>query len=94
MTKTKTEKQRENDAKISDAVATLTQLSSSNLTSSHTRKVIVGAIATLGDIRQDAMVRAATAIEALEDLAQDPSMPSYTRVGLWTVLSKLEAIRG
>ncbi len=38
-------------------------------------------------------VRAAKAISVLDDITQDPNMPSYVRVTLWQAVSKLEGIR-
>ncbi|MFP3401313.1 MAG: UPF0147 family protein, partial [Nitrososphaeria archaeon] len=37
--------------------------------------------------------RAANAIAALEEIAQDPNVPSYARVTLWNAFSYLERIR-
>ena len=38
-------------------------------------------------------VRAANAISMLDDVTQDPNMPSHVRVTLWQAVSKLESIR-
>ncbi len=38
-------------------------------------------------------VRAANAISMLDDITQDPNIPSYVRVTLWQAVSKLESIR-
>jgi len=38
-------------------------------------------------------VRASNAIAILDDISQDPNMPQYTRVKLWSVASLLEAIK-
>ena len=38
-------------------------------------------------------VRAANAISLLDDITQDPNMPSYVRVTLWQAVSTLEGIR-
>ncbi|TLX81838.1 MAG: hypothetical protein E6K98_06655, partial [Thaumarchaeota archaeon] len=35
----------------------------------------------------------ANAISALDDITQDPNMPSYVRVTLWQAVSALERIR-
>ncbi|MDG7024658.1 MAG: UPF0147 family protein [Nitrososphaerota archaeon] len=91
--KTKAERRRENDERLSDAVAVLQQLAGSNLTPPDARKVIGNSIATLKEVKQDATVRAANAVSMLEQLSENPNIPSYTRVGLWTALSKLETIR-
>jgi uncharacterized protein (UPF0147 family) len=38
-------------------------------------------------------VRAANATSMLDDITQDPNMPSFVRVSLWQTVSKLESIR-
>jgi hypothetical protein len=38
-------------------------------------------------------VRASNAISTLDDITQDPNMPSYVRVTLWQAVSALERIR-
>jgi len=38
-------------------------------------------------------VRAANTISLLDDVTQDPNMPSYVRTQLWQAVSKLESIR-
>ena len=91
--RTKAEKGRENDERLSDAVAVLQQLMGSNLTPPDARKVIGNSITALKDTKQDATVRAVNAVSMLEQLSENPKIPSYTRVGLWTALSRLETIR-
>jgi hypothetical protein len=38
-------------------------------------------------------VRASNAIAILDEISQDPNMPQYTRVKLWSVAGLLEAIK-
>ena len=38
-------------------------------------------------------VRAANAISSLDDITQDPNVPSFVRTSLWQVVSVLESIR-
>ena len=38
-------------------------------------------------------VRAANLIGTLDDITQDPNIPSYIRTSLWQVVSVLESIR-
>ena len=38
-------------------------------------------------------VRAANTISLLDDVTQDPNLPSYVRTSLWQVVSILESIR-
>ena len=38
-------------------------------------------------------VRAANAISSLDDITQDPNVPSFVRTALWQAVSVLESIR-
>jgi len=38
-------------------------------------------------------VRAANAIGILEEISQDPNMPSHTRTAIWNIVSILETVR-
>ena len=38
-------------------------------------------------------VRAANTISLLDDVTQDPNVPSYVRTSLWQAVSTLESIR-
>ena len=38
-------------------------------------------------------VRASNTISLLDDVTQDPNLPSYVRTSLWQVVSILESIR-
>ena len=57
------------------------------------KKNITDLIAELGNEEYSLSVRAANAISMLDDITQDPNMPSYVRVTLWQAVSKLEGIR-
>ena len=47
----------------------------------------------LQDSKLSVAVRAANAISMLDEVAQDPNMPSFARVTLWSAVSELESIR-
>jgi uncharacterized protein (UPF0147 family) len=38
-------------------------------------------------------VRAANAVSILEEVVQDPNLPSFSRVNIWAAVSQLEAIK-
>ncbi len=90
---TKLKKQQENDAKLAKASVSLQQIADSNITPRNIRKIVKDSIAMLQDARQSMAVRAANAISLLDDVAQDPNMPSFARVTLWSAVSELESIR-
>jgi uncharacterized protein (UPF0147 family) len=47
----------------------------------------------LKDKRMSIGVRAANAMSVLEEVSQDPNVPSFARVTLWNAVSVLEGIR-
>ncbi len=90
---TKLKKQQENDAKLAKASVSLQQIADSNNTPRNIRKIVKDSVNMLQDTRQSMAVRAANAISLLDDVAQDPNMPSFARVTLWSAVSELESIR-
>ena len=89
----KIKKQQENDAKIAKATASLTQIADSSITPRNIRKIVKDSIMMLQDKKQSLAVRAANAISLLDEVGQDPNMPSFARVTLWSAVSELESIR-
>jgi len=89
----KLKKQEENNAKLAKATVSLNQIVDSNVTPRNIRKIIKDSILMLQDQKQSMAVRAANAISLLDEVAQDPNMPSFARVTLWSAVSELESIR-
>lgn len=75
------------------AMETLTQIADNNTTPKMIKKSITDLIGSLNDTEYSLSVRAANAISVLDDITQDPNMPSYVRTQLWQAVSKLESIR-
>lgn len=86
-------KQKENEQRLAKAVETLNQVADSVTTPRNIRKTVKDIVISLQDEKLDMSVRAANAISTLDDLSQDPNMPSYVRVTLWQAVSTLESIR-
>ena len=89
----KLKRQQENDAKLAKASLSLQQIADSNITPRNIRKIVKDSITMLQDVKQSMAVRAANAISLLDEVAQDPNMPSFARVTLWSAVSELESIR-
>ena len=88
------EKKRiENEEKVQKALATLSQVVESNITPRNIRKVVKDAINMLNDAKTSIGVRAANSISILEEVSQDPNMPSFSRVTIWSAVSTLESVR-
>jgi len=83
----------QNKESMKEAIETLNQITSSNSTPKTIKKSITDLIVDLNNEEYSLSVRAANTISLLDDLTQDPNMPSYVRTQLWQAVSKLESIR-
>ncbi len=85
--------EQENKESMKEAIDTLNQIVASSSTPKTVKKSISDLIKDLSDEEYALSVRAANAISVLDDITQDPNMPSYVRTQLWQAVSKLEGIR-
>ena len=83
----------QNKESMKGAIETLNQIASNNSTPKTIRKSISDLIEDLNKEEYSLSVRAANTISLLDDVTQDPNMPSYVRTQLWQAVSKLESIR-
>ena len=83
----------QNKESMKEAVETLNQIASNNSTPKTIKKSISDLIVDLNKEEHSLSVRAANTISLLDDVTQDPNMPSYVRTQLWQAVSKLESIR-
>lgn len=83
----------QNKESMKEAIETLNQITSSNSTPKTIKKSITDLILDLNNEEYSLSVRAANTISLLDDVTQDPNMPSYVRTQLWQAVSKLESIR-
>jgi uncharacterized protein (UPF0147 family) len=86
-------RKKENQEKLEKAIATLQQVAESTITPRNIRKLVRDAIAMLQDEKTSIAVRAANAISLLDEISQDPNMPSFSRVTIWSAVSTLESIK-
>lgn len=84
---------KQNIESMKDAVETLNQIIKNNTTPKMIKKSITGLIDDLNSEEYSLSVRAANTISLLDDVTQDPNLPSYVRTQLWQAVSKLESIR-
>jgi uncharacterized protein (UPF0147 family) len=82
-----------NNAAMDDAISILGQVTANPSTPKTIKKNMTGLITDLKNSEHSLSVRAANAIGALDDITQDPNMPSFVRTTLWQAVSKLESIR-
>ena len=86
-------KKDENQELLNRALAILKSVSDNQGTPRNIRKSIADILVTLKDDSSSIGVRAANAISMLDDVSQDPNMPSFSRVTIWSAVSTLESIR-
>jgi len=87
------DKKAQNQKSFENALQTLTQVASNPTTPKNIKKNLTDLVAALKGNEDSMSVRAANAISQLDDITQDPNMPSYVRVTLWQAVSALENIR-
>ncbi len=86
-------KQEEHMQKVNQAMAILNRVAEDNTTPRNIRRTAKQASDLMLDESLSLAVRAANAIDLLDEISQDPNMPMYTRTRLWNVISVLEGIR-
>jgi hypothetical protein len=84
---------KENQESMKEAIDTLNQIVASSTTPKTVKKSISELIIELKNDEFALAVRAANTISLLDDVTQDPNLPSYVRTQLWQAVSKLESIR-
>jgi len=84
---------KENQESMKEAIDTLNQIVASSTTPKTVKKSISELIIELKNDGFALAVRAANTISLLDDVTQDPNLPSYVRTQLWQAVSKLESIR-
>ena len=82
-----------NEQSMESAIQTLNQLATSHSTTKNFKKTISYLITGLNSTEYSISVRAAKAISSLDDITQDPNVPSFVRTSLWQAVSVLESIR-
>lgn len=85
--------EKQNKESMKEAIETLQQIATNGSTPKTIKKSITDLITDLNNEEYSLSVRAANTISLLDDVTQDPNMPSYVRTQLWQAVSKLESIR-
>ena len=85
--------EKQNKETMKESIETLNQIASNPSTPKTIKKTISDLVVDLNSDEYALSVRAANAISMLDDITQDPNMPSYVRTQLWQAVSKLEGIR-
>ena len=86
-------KLKEYEERIKQAMVVLGEVSEDTTTPRNIRRAAKESMDSLQDAKLTPAVRASNAISILDEILQDPNMPSYTRVKLLNVIATLEAIK-
>jgi len=78
---------------LNNSTSTLNQIATNPSTPKNIRKNIADIVEQLKSNEYSISVRAANTISLLDDVTQDPNLPSYVRTSLWQAVSTLESIR-
>jgi len=93
MNGTMVEKKNQNTDTLNTAIHTLEEIVTNPSTPKNIKKILTDLLTELKKQDYSVSVRAANAISVLDEITQDPNMPSYVRVTLWQAVSALERIR-
>ena len=78
---------------LNNSTSTLNQIATNPSTPKNIRKNIADIVEQLKSDEYSVSVRAVNTISLLDDVTQDPNLPSYVRTSLWQAVSTLESIR-
>jgi len=77
---------------LNNSMSTLNQIATNPSTPKNIRKNIADIVEQLKSNEYSISVRAANTISLLDDVTQEPNLPSYVRTSLWQAVSTLESI--
>jgi len=78
--------------KILEVLDTLTQIEQDSTVPKNVRSKIKYAFVVLEKEGKPLSIRIDESIQELDELSDDPNIPSYTRTQIWNILSILESI--
>ncbi len=83
----------ENEKKIEQVIQQLTPLLANKGIPRSLRNMLKETLDQLQDNSVSPAIRAANTVSVLEEISQDPNIPSHVRVLIWNMMSLLETIR-
>ncbi len=83
----------EDEKKIEQVIQQLTPLLANKGIPRSLRNMLKETLDQLQDSGVSPAIRAANTVSVLEEISQDPNIPSHVRVLIWNMMSLLETIR-
>ncbi len=86
-------KEKINEMKLNQVIALLNRLIVDSGVPRNIRRTAFEALKMLNDKSLSPGVRAANAVSILDEISQDPNMPSYARTTIWNIIALLSSIK-
>ena len=83
----------EYEKRFKHVMSILSYINDDRTTPRNIRRAAKEALSILTITDQSHAVRAAQAINILDDISQDSNMPAYTRTRIWNIVSLLEVVK-
>ncbi len=77
---------------MNELIQELMEINADNGIPKNVRLKISEAILALQQEDKEDSIKANKALQELDDISDDPNMPSYTRTQIWNIVSQLESI--
>ncbi len=82
-----------NEMKLNQVVTMLNRIIVDSGIPRNIRRAAFEALKMLNDKSLSPGVRAANAVSVLDEISQDPNMPSYARTLIWNIIAVLSSVR-
>ncbi|MCS7098835.1 MAG: UPF0147 family protein [Sulfolobales archaeon] len=86
-------KDQVNEMKLNQVITMLNRIIADSGVPRNIRRAAFEALRMLNDKSLSPGVRAANAVSALDEISQDPNMPSYARTMIWNIIAILSSIK-
>jgi len=93
MSSIEAQKRAQNEAKIREALVLLMGIVNDSQVPRNIRRAAIQAIKILQETSLTPGVRAANAVSILDEVSQDPNMPTHARNLLWQIATRLETVK-
>jgi len=78
--------------KVKDSVEILALIEQDNSVPKNVRERIKNSIVALEEKNIDVAIKINRSLQELDEISEDPNVPTYTRTQIWNVVSLLESI--
>ena len=80
------------EEKITEIIETLTQIEGDAEVPKNVKSKIKNALISLKENEPNVPVKVDRTLQELDDISEDPNLPTYTRMQIWNIVSLLESL--